>query len=323
VKIAVQGLGRMGMQIARKLAESGEHTVIAHNRSREPIDEAAGYGAVKAYEKTDVLRAFGSDRVVVWIMLPDTVVDAQVDEWLKLVPEGSIIVDGGNSNFVMTQKLNEKVTAAGMHLIDIGVSGGIWGYQNGFCMMAGGGTDEVFGFIEPALKTLALPEGAYHYFGESGSGHFVKMTHNAIEYGMMEALAEGYHILKEGPYKNLDLAAAGDVWQHHSVITSWLNELARDALRKNPNLDGITGYVAENGEARYTLEAAKDVGLKMPIVQGSLAVRIASQHGKVSFATKLLAAMRNEFGGHALNGEGAEPGIREQVAHGSTEGPKA
>jgi 6-phosphogluconate dehydrogenase len=315
MKIAIQGLGRMGMQIARKLSESGEHTVIAHNRHKEPIDEAATYGAVKAYEKADVIREFGDDQIVIWIMLPDSIVDAQVDEWLPLLRPGSIIIDGGNSNFVMTQKLNEKVTAAGMHLLDVGVSGGIWGYQNGFCMMAGGGTQEAFQVLEPALKTLALPEGAYHYFGESGSGHFVKMTHNAIEYGMMQALAEGYHILKEGPYKGLDLAAAGEVWQHHSVITSWLNELARDALRENPELDGITGYVAENGEARYTLEAAKSFGIGMPVTQASLDVRIASQNGDVSFATKLLAAIRNKFGGHNLNGEGAEPGVREQVAH--------
>ncbi|HUB93204.1 MAG TPA: NADP-dependent phosphogluconate dehydrogenase [Verrucomicrobiae bacterium] len=319
MKIAVQGLGRMGMQIAQKLAESGEHTVIAHNRSPEPIEEAATYGAIKAYEKADVIREFGDDQIVIWIMLPDTVVDAQVDEWLTLIPKGSVLIDGGNSNFVATKALNEKVTAAGMHLIDIGVSGGIWGYQNGFCMMVGGGTDEIFKSIEPALKTLAVPEGAYQYFGESGSGHFVKMTHNAIEYGMMEALAEGYHILKEGPFKNLDLAAAGEVWQHHSVITSWLNELARDALRENPELDGITGYVAENGEARYTLEAAKAANIRMPVVQDSLDVRIASQRGEVSFATKLLAAVRNKFGGHNLNGEGAEPGVREQVAHENNE----
>jgi 6-phosphogluconate dehydrogenase len=140
MKIAIQGLGRMGMQIARKLSESGEHTVIAHNRHKEPIDEAATYGAVKAYEKADVIREFGDDQIVIWIMLPDSIVDAQVDEWLPLLRPGSIIIDGGNSNFVMTQKLNEKVTAAGMHLLDVGVSGGIWGYQNGFCMMAGGGT---------------------------------------------------------------------------------------------------------------------------------------------------------------------------------------
>lgn len=323
MKIAIQGLGRMGMQIARKLAESGEHTVIAHNRSHEPIEEAASHGAIKAFEKSDVLREFGGDQVVIWIMLPDTIVDAQVDEWLALVPKGSVIIDGGNSNFTATRKLNEKVTAAGMHLFDVGVSGGVWGYKNGFCMMAGGGTREKFEMIEPVLRTLSLPEGAYQYFGESGSGHFVKMTHNAIEYGMMEALVEGYHILKEGPYKNLDLAAAGEVWQHHSVITSWLNELARDTLRENPELEGITGYVAENGEARYTLEAAKAEGIRMPVVQDSLGVRIASQQGDVSFATKLLAAIRNKFGGHNLNGEGAAPGVREEVAHEPSDEVKA
>jgi 6-phosphogluconate dehydrogenase len=250
MKIAIQGLGRMGMQIARKLAESGKHEVIAHNRHKEPIEEAVKFGAIRAYEKQDVLDAFGDDQVVLWIMLPDTIVDEQVDEWLTMIPKGSIIIDGGNSNYRMTQRLDKKVTAAGMHLLDVGVSGGIWGYDNGFCMMAGGGADGIFEVLEPALKTLSLPEGAYHHFGPSGSGHFVKMTHNAIEYGMMEALAEGYHILKEGPYKHLDLAAAGEVWQHHSVITSWLNELARDALKESPELDGINGYVAENGETR-------------------------------------------------------------------------
>jgi 6-phosphogluconate dehydrogenase len=135
MKIAVQGLGRMGMQIARKLAESGEHTVIAHNRSHEPIEEAATYGAVKAYEKADVIREFGEDQVVIWIMLPSEIVDVQVDEWLTLVPQGSIIIDGGNSDFRSTKQLNEKVSAAGMKLVDIGVSGGIWGYQNGFPLM--------------------------------------------------------------------------------------------------------------------------------------------------------------------------------------------
>lgn len=319
MKIAIHGLGRMGMQIARKLSEGG-HEVIAHNRHRDPIDEAAAFGAKAAYKKTDVVAAFGEERVVLWIMLPDDVVDQQVDEWLPLLPKGSMIIDGGNSNFTKTRALNQKVSAAGMVLLDIGVSGGIWGYENGFCMMAGGGTPHDFAVIEPALQTLALPEGAYQYFGESGSGHFVKMTHNAIEYGMMQALAEGYHILKNGPYKNLDLAAAGDVWQHHSVITSWLNELARDVMRENPELDNISGYVAENGEARYTLEAARAAGIAMPVTQASLDVRIASQAGEVNFATKLLAAIRNKFGGHNLNGEGAEPGVREQVATKPQEG---
>lgn len=300
MKIAVQGLGRMGLQIARKLSEGG-HTVIAHNRSPEPMEEAAGYGALKAATKHDVLQAFGSDRVVLWIMLPAEVVDDQVDEWLTMLPKQSIIIDGGNSDYRLTKKLNERLLAADMKFIDIGVSGGIWGYQNGFSMMCGSDDSKVFAVVEPALETLAKPEGAFHYFGPSGSGHYVKMVHNAIEYGMMESLAEGYRMLKDGPYKELDLAAAGEVWQHHSVITSWLNELCRDALRENPQLEGIEGFVAESGEARWTLETAKALDIPLPAIQTSFDVRIASQKGGVTFATKLLAAMRNKFGGHQLN----------------------
>ena len=300
MKIIIHGLGRMGMQIAHKLVD-GEHQVIAHNRSVDKIDEAAAFGAIKAESKTDAIKLFNDEPVVVWIMLPSDVVDDQIDEWMDLLPAGSIIVDGGNSDFRLTKQLNERIKARGFHLVDVGVSGGVWGYQNGFSMMSGADEKSAFDIVEPALKSMALPEGAYAYFGPSGSGHFVKMVHNAIEYGMMESLAEGYHVLKEGPYANLNLAAAGDVWQHHSVVTSWLNELTRDALKQNPNLDGIDGYVAENGEARWMLEAAKDANIPTPAISAAMAVRIASQQGNTSFATKLLAAMRNQFGGHALN----------------------
>lgn len=321
MKIAIQGLGRMGMQIARKLAESGEHTVIAHNRSHEPIEEAAQHGAIKAYEKSDVLHEFGDDQVVLWIMLPAEIVDAQVDEWLTLVPEGSIIIDGGNSDFRATKALNQKVSAAGCHLIDIGVSGGVWGYQNGFPLMCGSDSAEAFAAIEPALTTLTQPGGMYHRFGPSGAGHFVKMVHNAIEYGMMESLAEGFRMLHDGPYQGIDLAKAADLWQHHSVITSWLTELSRDAFQENPELDGVSGYVAESGEARWTLEAAKDLGIALPSIQAAFDVRLASQKGDVNFATKVVAAQRNKFGGHNLNGEGAEAGARERVATESSEKP--
>lgn len=305
MKIAIHGLGRMGMQIARKLSEGG-HEVIAHNRTPEPMEEAAGYGAVPAATKEAVIEAFGGERIVLWEMLPADITDAQVDEWLRLLPRGSIIIDGGNSNYQLTQVLNEKVTSAGAHLVDIGTSGGVWGYQNGFSMMAGTNDPEVFKAIEPALQTLAAPEGAYHYFGVSGSGHFVKMVHNAIEYGMMQSLAEGYRMLKEGPFEGLDLVAAGEVWQHHSVITSWLNELCRDALAENPELKDVSGYVAESGEARWTLEAAEELGIPLPAIQAAFDVRLASQKGEVNFATKLLAAMRNRFGGHNLNRDGRE-----------------
>lgn len=299
MKIAVAGLGKMGMQIARKLAEDG-HDVIAHNRSRDAVDEAVTFGATAAYEKKDVVTAFGEDQVVLWVMIPADVIEAQIDEWLGLVPSGSIIIDGGNSDFRGDSSRAERVKAKGSTLLDIGTSGGVWGYKNGFSMMVGGDRT-AFETIEPALKTLAAPGGAYDLFGPNGAGHYVKMVHNAIEYGMMQSLAEGYRMLREGPIKDIDLAAAGDVWQHRSVVTSWLNELTRDALRENPNLDGIDGFVAESGEARWTLEVAKDLGIPLPAIQTSFDVRVASQKGEVNFATKLLAAMRNKFGGHALN----------------------
>ncbi|MCE9548916.1 NADP-dependent phosphogluconate dehydrogenase [Candidatus Nomurabacteria bacterium] len=299
MKIAVIGLGKMGWQIAKKLHEDN-FTVIAHNISRGPVDEAKSLNMVPAYTKEEVLAAFGSDKPVVWLMLPSDVMEAELDVWLKLLPKGSIIIDGGNSDFRLTKKRAEKVASFGSVFMDVGTSGGVWGYKNGFSMMAGG--DEAsFKVIEPVLKTLAKPEGAYHHFGESGAGHFVKMTHNAIEYGMMESLAEGYRLLKEGPYKNIDLVSAGDVWQHHSVITSWLNELTRDALKENRELDGIDGFVAESGEARWALETAKDFKIETPAMQAAFDVRLASQKGEVNFATKLLAAMRNAFGGHKIN----------------------
>lgn len=301
MKIAVAGLGRMGAQIARKLHED-KHVVIAHNRSRGPVDEMASLGMLAAYTKEEVVNLFDSEQVIIWLMIPSDTVDEELREWLKIIPKGSILIDGGNSDFRLTQKRAELVFNNGSVLMDVGTSGGVWGYKNGFSMMAGGDKN-TFKIIEPILQSLSKPEGAYFHFGDSGAGHFVKMTHNAIEYGMMESLAEGYRVLKEGPYKNIDLAAAGEVWQHHSVITSWLNELCRDALKENPELTGIDGFVAESGEARWTLEVAKSLNIETSAMQAAFDVRIDSQKGKTNFATKLLAAMRNAFGGHKINGK--------------------
>ena len=283
-KVAVVGLGKMGGQIAQKLSEDG-FDVIPHE---------------KETNKNETVKSFTGEQPIIWLMIPSEVVDTELGAWLATLPKESIIIDGGNSDFRLTKRRAQNVKAAGSQLLDVGTSGGVWGYKRGFAMMVGGDAD-AFRKIEPLLKTLSLPEGAYHYFGESGAGHFVKMTHNAIEYGMMESLAEGYRLLKEGPYKNLDLYAAGEVWQHHSVITSWLNELTRDVLKENPTLEGIEGFVAESGEARWALETFQDLKIEAPAIQAAFDVRLNSQKGKVNFATKLLAAMRNAFGGHAIN----------------------
>lgn len=303
MKIAIHGLGRMGMQIARKLAEGG-HEVIAHNRSIEPIEEAVGYGATAAQTKDDVVAAFSGEQAVVWVMLPSEITDDEVAEWTALLPKNSILINGGNSNFRNTQSLNKVVLAAKMDLIDVGVSGGVWGYTQGFPMMVGGDNKDAVALLSPALDTLSKPGGAWAHFGTSGAGHYVKMVHNAIEYGMMQSLAEGYRLLREGPYTDMDLAVAGDVWEHHSVITSWLNDLTRQAMAENPTLEGVSGYVAESGEARWALELAKSLNIELPAIKAAFDVRIASQQGEVNFATKVLAAQRNKFGGHNLNSEG-------------------
>lgn len=301
MKIAISGLGRMGSQIAKKLIEGG-HEVVAHNRSRESIDVAKQEGAIPAYTEQELIDAFDGQPVVLWLMLPHEIIDEKLEQWLAVLPPASIIIDGGNSDYRGDRIRADKVQAAGSQLLDIGTSGGVWGYQNGFSMMVGG--DKVsYEAVSPVLDTLAKPSGGHHHFGDVGSGHYVKMVHNAIEYGMMESLAEGYRILYEGPFKELDLAAAGDVWQQSSVVTSWLNDLTRQALHENPTMDGVSGVVAESGEARWTLETAKELGIPLPAIQTSFDVRIASQQGDVTYATKLLAAMRAKFGGHDINGK--------------------
>lgn len=299
MKIAICGLGKMGSQIAKKLNE-GEHEVIAHNRNSILVDEMKTLGMIGAYTKEEVVSSFGNSQAIIWLMVPSDVVDGELGLWLKLLPKGSIIIDGGNSKWSDSIRRSKEVKEFGSSFIDIGTSGGVWGYKNGFSMMIGGDSKS-FEILKPILETLKNPTGDYQYFGESGSGHYVKMVHNAIEYGMMESLAEGYRLLKEGPYKNLDLHKAGVVWQKRSVITSWLNELTRDILLDNPNQEGIEGKVSESGEARWALEVAKEYNIEARAIQSSFDVRIDSQKGEINFATKLLSSMRNAFGGHKIN----------------------
>lgn len=300
MKIAISGLGKMGSQIAAKLIKDG-HDVVGHDISRGPVERAASFGAQPAYTEAAVVSAFGGEPVVVWVMIPAQFIDNALDMWAQVLPKNSVVIDGGNSDYRLDPARAKKLADRGIWLIDIGTSGGIWGIENGFSMMVGGHED-AFAAIEPMLATLAKPHGGYRHFGPSGAGHYVKMVHNAIEYGMMEALAEGYQLLREGPYSDLDLAAIGDVWQESSVVTSWLNDLTRQILADNPTLTGIDGVVAESGEARWALETAQGHDVPLPVIQTSLDVRVASQQGAVDFRTKLLAALRNRFGGHDISG---------------------
>ncbi len=296
MKVGVSGLGRMGSQVVQRFIKAG-HEVYVVNRSPQPVEQMIGLGAKNGESLQNLTKVL--DPVIIWLMVPSDVVQEQFEALLKSVPKGSIIVDGGNSYFEDSQKRATKADGKGIHFVDIGTSGGILGLENGFSMMVGGNEDAV-NTIKPLLDALAAPFG-WHHFGQAGSGHFVKMVHNAIEYGLMESYAEGYRMLKEGPVPGLDLVAAGRVWQHGSVIESLLNELTSKALEENSELSGIEGKVAETGEARWTLDLAKKLKMPMPAIAAAFEVRLKSQQGEINFATKLLAAMRNKFGGHQLN----------------------
>jgi 6-phosphogluconate dehydrogenase len=296
MRIGFSGLGRMGANMTARLLEKG-HEVVVLNRSPEPVAEAVKLGAIASTGYADLVSKM--DPVVVWLMLPESIIDEHFNQVLPLMPKGSVLIDGGNSNFNNAIRRSAIAEKSGVYFIDVGTSGGILGRTKGYAMMVGGDTKAVE-IIRPVLDSLAPPDGWSH-FGATGSGHFVKMVHNAIEYGMMESYAEGYRLLKEGPFKEIDLAKAGQVWQHGSIVESLLNELARQALAENPELTGIEGVVAESGEARWALETAKELNIDMPSIQASFDVRLASQKGQINFATKLLAAIRNKFGGHVLN----------------------
>ncbi len=301
MKIGFIGLGKMGLPMVIRLQKGG-HDVVVIDHHQENIDKAVAAGSDSAKDEQELISKLDGDQPVVWLMIQSKYVDAQLDTLLPLLSKGSIIVDGGNSDYRITKQHAKRVADAGMTMVDVGTSGGVLGAENGYCMMIGG-DEQAAKTIEPLIVAMAQ-EGGHKYFGPSGAGHFVKMVHNAIEYGIMESYAEGYRIIREADYPGLDLGALGNVWQHGSIITSSLNELCMQELTRNPNLDGIDGFVAENGEAQWTLEVAKENNIPAPAVQAAHDVRVESQQGKISFATKLLAAMRNGFGGHPLNTAG-------------------
>ena len=296
--LAFIGLGKMGQQMVTRLLEA-KHEVIVTDLNQSFVDMAVKNGAVAAKDRAEVVSMLG-DNAVVWIMIPAQFVQAEVDALVEILPSGSIIIDGGNSNYLETMKRAEQTKAKGINFVDVGTSGGILGLKNGFSMMVGGDTAAV-ATIQPLIEALAQTDGWGH-FGPTGSGHFVKMVHNGIEYGMMEAYAEGYRILQEGhDFGQLDLAKVGEVWEHGSIIASNLNALTAKVLAANPTLSGIEGIVAQSGEAKWTLDAAAAKSIEAPVIQTALDVRSASENGTVNFATKLLAAQRNAFGGHSIN----------------------
>jgi 6-phosphogluconate dehydrogenase len=305
MQLGFVGLGRMGGNMVHRLARGG-HEVVAFNRSPGPVQEAVRNGAIGATSLQDLVQKVKPPRNI-WLMLPaGNVTDEYLNQLTDLCQPGDLFIDGANSRWKDTMQRAARVKARGFEFVDCGTSGGIWGLEVGYSIMAGG-SPEAFARVEPAVKTLA-PENGYGLVGPNGAGHFVKMVHNGIEYGMMQAYAEGFQILEKSEYP-LNLTQVGKIWQHGSVVRSWLLDLAVSAFEKDPKLEQLEGWVADSGEGRWTIEAAIDEDVPAPIITMSLFSRFYSRD-RNSFSWRVLAALRNEFGGHAIRVDGQETGVR-------------
>jgi len=296
MRLAMIGLGRMGGNMTERLIKGG-HEVVAFDRTREVVDKYVMHGATGAYSVTDVPPKLKVPRII-WIMVPaGKPVDETIAMLLPGLSKGDVIIDGGNSNFRDSMRRGADLQAKGIHFVDSGTSGGIWGLANGYCLMIGG-SPEAFKLCEPIFKTLAPPDG-YAHMGPTGSGHYVKMIHNGIEYGALQAYAEGYEILHASKDFKLDLHKIAAVWNRGSVVRSWLNELAEMAFAKDADLKDLRGYVEDSGEGRWTVQEAIDLNVPAPVITLSLLARLRSRQAD-SFSAKVIAALRNEFGGHAV-----------------------
>ena len=295
MQIAMIGLGKMGLNMVLRLLGGG-HVVVAMDRDPARVAEAVAAGATGASNLTEVVAALKAPRAV-WVMVPSGgPTQSVIDELTGLLSKGDVIIDGGNSNWKDSQSRGRALAAKGLGFMDAGTSGGVWGLANGYCLMVGA-SPETFSIVEPALATLAPPDG-YRRVGDVGAGHYAKMIHNGIEYGMMQAYAEGFEILKTAPF-GFDLASLATLWGKGSVVRSWLLELAAAGLRADSDLSGIKGFVPDSGEGRWTVQAAIDQDVPAPVLTLSLQMRFRSRQEE-SFGAKVLAMLRNQFGGHAV-----------------------
>jgi 6-phosphogluconate dehydrogenase len=298
MRIGFIGLGRMGANMVRRLLRD-KHEIVAYNRTAEKTKEIAGEGADAAFSIEELVSKLQKPRAV-WIMVPaGDATEAQIEELLEHLEPGDTIIDGGNTNFHDDQRRQPVLKAKGINYVDAGVSGGIWGLANGFCLMVGGEAEPVKR-LEPVFLSLA-PKDGYLHVGGPGAGHYVKMVHNGIEYGLMQAYAEGFEIMHASDY-TLDLQAISKLWNHGSVVRSWLLELAERAFEGDQDLKHLKGWVADSGEGRWTVQEAIDKDVPAPIITLSLQTRFRSRQDD-SYGAKVLAALRNEFGGHAVKTE--------------------
>jgi len=296
MEIGFIGLGRMGANMVRRLLRD-KHHVVAWNRTSSKTEEIVSEGAEGAYSIAELIQKLQTPRIV-WVMVPaGQATDDMINEVVPLLSKGDIIIDGGNSNYKDSIRHGQELSAQGFQFMDAGTSGGVWGLKVGYCLMVGG-ENETFEHVEPLLKTLAPPDG-YLHCGGYGAGHFVKMVHNGIEYGMMQAYGEGFEILKASQYSP-DLHKVSHLWNQGSVVRSWLLELAESAFQKHGNeLSDIRGYVNDSGEGRWTIQAAIDTDVPAPVITAALYERFHSRQ-KESYTAQVLAALRNEFGGHEV-----------------------
>lgn len=320
MQLGMVGLGRMGANLVRRLARDGHHCV-AYDVNDAAVRELEGEGAKGSTSLGDLVSKLDAPRAV-WLMLPAAIVESTLDQLVGLLDADDVVIDGGNSYYRDDIARSRQLAGSGVHYVDCGTSGGVWGLERGYCLMIGG-EDDVVARLDPIFKTIApglgdaeptpgrtrtdgtAPEG-YHHCGPSGAGHFVKMVHNGIEYGLMQAYAEGFDILKNAASDmlppdqrlELNLADVAEVWRRGSVISSWLLDLAAAGLAQDDELSGFTGYVQDSGEGRWTLLAAIEEAVPAEVLSAALYARFRSRQGEHTFAEKLLSAMRKGFGGH-------------------------
>jgi 6-phosphogluconate dehydrogenase len=298
MKLGMIGLGRMGANMAQRLMKGG-HEVAAFDANPEPRKALAAKGAKPAESIQALVAALPAPRVV-WLMIPaGDATDAMLGELSPLLTRGDSIIDGGNANYKDTQRRANSFETRGIHYVDCGTSGGVWGLENGYSLMIGGDAAAVQR-LRPIFETLAPGrDKGWGHVGPSGAGHFTKMIHNGIEYGLMQAYAEGFAILERKEELDLDLHQVAEIWQHGSVVRSWLLDLTAAALKENPALDGIAPHVSDSGEGRWTVQEAIDLDVAAPVITLALLQRLSSREEN-SYSDRLLAAMRSQFGGHPI-----------------------
>ncbi|OMF71451.1 phosphogluconate dehydrogenase (NAD(+)-dependent, decarboxylating) [Paenibacillus glucanolyticus] len=294
MKVGLVGLGKMGLNLGQNLLDH-QHDVVAFDLNKQAVEEMSSYGAKGVHTLEQIVQAMETPRVM-WIMVPHAVVDSVIDQLTPLLSAGDIVIEAGNSHYKESLRRYEQLRGAGIHFMDVGTSGGMEGARNGASYMIGG-DKEAWQHVEPIFRDTAVENG-YLYGGEAGSGHFLKMVHNGIEYGMMAAIGEGFEVLEKSDF-DFDYEQVARVWNHGSVIRSWLMELTERAFSKDAKLDEIKGVMHSSGEGKWTVETALDLQASTPVIAMSLLMRYRSLD-QDTFNGKVVAALRNEFGGHAV-----------------------